>query len=234
MASSKVSDAMTAMFYRSYMWMMTYVSFMKCFVNDLIQRVMTTPNPMQVYKVIKYHIRYPENSGEGDEGDDEEEDVTATYLRGEALCCEAAPAAAAAAAAAAARVDKSYSWVEYRCMWRGRFKYRYVVPEVPEDPRTGTRSPCYDMFVSSQLQTRVILLATLCNERTKHVEDVTRRVKKFAGPRQDFFETSGMRMGWMFVHDDLEEDTELQLLMLDRRHGRHVVLTYGRDDVIAL
>lgn len=89
------------------------------------------------------------------------------------------------------------------------------------------------MFMT-QPQSRVILLATLCNERTKHVEDVTRRVKKFAGPRQDFFGTADMRMGWMFVHDDLEEDTELQLLMLDRRHGIHVVVKFKRDDVIAL
>lgn len=111
--------------------------------------------------------------------------------------------------------------VEYRVTWNRNAKYRVV------STLSSPKQPTHEMFVGSGgLSTRPkILCAVLKDEEgTCNVVD---RVLKYAGPKHDFFEQNGFRMRWMFMSDDLQEDTVLEVLLSNGK-----IHAFGVDDTV--
>jgi len=145
-------------------------------LSSFYRKLIGTPyQPMVVYKVIKFKT-VP---------DDNEIDVTNTFLNGERIALSA---------------DEV---LEFRVQWLGR-KYRFV-------STNANTYPSVSHCMSDPRMDQMIVKAVLLNATEGLYEDVLERVKKFNGPAYDRFGES-IRMKWMFIHDDLEPSTKLMVI----------------------
>lgn len=112
-------------------------------------------------------------------------------------------------------------WIEYRLYYFDK-QYRVlsscfnrIDPSMTTFKKNKIRDPVREPYV---------IYASL--EYKDHLEDVYDRVEKYLGPCKDFFGQS-VKMKWMFVNDDLEDENILHLLLSDG-----TTLSYTRNDMI--
>ena len=155
------------------------------FINEMIWRLVMTPMPLYVYKVVKY------------KDDHWSEDVSTDYADGNVLLNT---------------TIGDTERIEYRVTWKRTSKYRIVLTK---EWKECTINPAHELFAGAfGLSSKPkILRATLKNHDDASEDNVMDRVLKFAGPRHDFFGNGGFKMGWMFENDYLHDNIELDILL---------------------
>ena len=119
-------------------------------------------------------------------------------------------------------VSSDDSRIEYRVLWKRTKRYRIISTNKKQI------QPQHEMFVGGgKLSTYIKPVCAVLNNPDENVEDnVLERVLKYMGPRYDFFGQS-VKMSHLFENDDLQENTELHMLL---SNGKYV--SYKPDDII--
>lgn len=202
--------------YFMYKLMLCYVSKYFKYFGIYVDRLLSPHQPLEVYKVIEYvetdyttkTIEEKTNQG-SDDGSEQssdsvpvmcESDKTKSYFNGNIF-----------------RNDIN-GHLELRLLWKDK-KYRWIVDNL------NPTFPSYTDFIKNNV-TNNIILATLSSKSENECTDVSNRVKKFAGPEEDFFNRN-ITMSMLFVNDDLHSDHILHIL---RRNGS--LLSYKHCDYV--
>jgi len=190
-----------------------------------VDRMFTPPQPLEVYKVTEYVEKHSSDERieetiqepieevieepTQDRNEDSsylisnmvESDKTKSYINGSFV------------------QNDINGHLELRLLWKDK-KYRWIIDKLnPIFPRyTDFNEPCVQ---------NKILMATLSSASENACTDVYERVKKFAGPNEDFFDRN-ITMSMLFMNDDLHSDHVLHIL---RRDGS--LLSYKYCDYVA-
>jgi hypothetical protein len=188
----KMMDTCNSYMNRMFMEWMMYVAYkwscVRGFFTEMVTRVVSTPMPMYVYKVLSY-----DSFGVVDYTDD--------YCKGLRI--------------KNASTDDTYAEnnrTEYRVTWNRTKKYRLI------STTNSPMYPQHEMFVGTgMLSSRPKIICAVLKDDDGEC-NVTERVCKYAGPKHDFFGQQKCKMRWMFEDYILDESTVLLVLLSSGSH----------------
>lgn len=173
------------MMYMVYKW-----SCIQAFFVEMVTRVMSTPMPMYVYKVMTY-----DHMGEAD--------CTEYYYKGLSIP-HVLPSSD--------EEPTDDHRIEYRITWSRNKKYRIV------STLSNPLYPQHEMFVGTgMLSSKPKAICAILKDEDGEC-NVIERVYKYAGPKHDYFGQSEFKMKWMFENDELKETTVLSVLFSNGTH----------------